>query len=324
MQAAIRSTAIQLVTTCCILAAGGCTQTPQSASMGTPSLHAPLVANISSGDDQRSFDQIRDAFRVNNPGYDIDYETGTSRLEAGAAGLVVFIQRTATIASITPSGEQSEIDVGDILMLRPGQAVTTDEPIGCLVFSVPDPFPDNLPSFIRPDWDDQITDVVGGCATETGAYRRILLTWLDSVGPYTYHALNAHRVRITDSFTHYHPVVGGFDEFYLVQMVQPNARIITSASVDLIEHPERVTPEDAASLLYESPLAVGDLVYLPRGLAHRGIDGVLAQVITTPGFRPNAEIGLDHHLRAINERLQLKGERALPFHMGASLKPVVK
>src|SRR5690606_3808890 len=139
---------------------------------------------------------------------------------------------------------------------------------------------DNIPGFIRPDWDPNITDVPGGCATETNAYRRILLTWKKDVGHYLYHALNAHRVRITDSFSHYHPKVGGFDEFYLVQMVQPEARIITSEKTEVIVQPEKVTKKQTEDLLREDALSVGDLVYLPRGVVHRGVGGVLAQVIT--------------------------------------------
>jgi len=285
--------------------------------------HAPLVANLESPDDG-SFLKIRTAFRESNPGYDISWHAATTELESDETRRVVFIQKYASVATVGPSGESSEIDVGDILILRPGQSLTTDQATDCLVFTVPEPFPAELPTFIRPDWDENITDVVGGCATETGAYRRILLTWLDSVGPYTYHALNAHRVRITDSFTHYHPLDGGFDEFYLVQMVQPEARIITSMSVDLIEDPSSVTVEQAAGLLAETPLRVGDLVYLPRGMAHRGIDSVLAQVISTPGFKPGAEIGLDHNLRAINERLSLGEADALPFHEAAADEAVVK
>jgi hypothetical protein len=69
---------------------------------------------------------------------------------------------------------------------------------------------------------------------------------------------------------------------------------------------------------------VGDLVYLPRELTHRGLNGVLAQVIAVPGFRPNAEIGLDHCLRAINEQQGLTGASALPFNAKASTSAVVK
>ena len=74
----------------------------------------------------------------------------------------------------------------------------------------------------------------------------------------------------------------------------------------------------------ETPLAVGDLVYLPRGTVHRGVDGVLAHVIAAPGFVPGTEIGVDHHLRRINGLLGLKGEDALPFHVPAAEAAVVK
>jgi hypothetical protein len=96
-----------------------------------------------------------------------------------------------------------------------------DSALGLLVFTVPEIPKDDLPGFIRPDWDPHITGIPGGCATATNAYRRILLTWKGGVSAYLFHALNAHRVRITDSFSHCHPEVNGFDEFYLVQMVQP-------------------------------------------------------------------------------------------------------
>src|SRR5690606_10357978 len=105
----------------------------------------------------------------------------------------------------------SEFSIGDIIYLDKGETLTSAVHIDALVFDVPDPLPDEIPQFIRPDWDPNITDVPGGCATETNAYRRILLTWEDEVGTYLYHALNAHRVRIMDSFTHYHPEQGGFD-----------------------------------------------------------------------------------------------------------------
>jgi len=206
--------------------------------------------------------------------------------------------------------------------LRAGQALITDQPIGALVFDVPEDLPSDVPPFIRPDWDPRITDTPGGCATERGAYRRILLTWLKRNGPYTFHALNAHRVRIEDSFTHYHPKAGGFDELYLVQMTRPTAKLITSDKASRIETPNSVARAEVADLLDETPLEVGDLVYLPRGLVHRGVGGVLAQVITVPGFVPGSEIGIDHHLRAINERFQLKGHEALPLNLAASMRRV--
>ena len=50
--------------------------------------------------------------------------------------------------------------------------------------------------------------------------------------------------------------------------------------------------------------------------------GVLAQVITVPGFVPGAEIGVDEQLVRINERLGLTEERALPVHGVALSRPL--
>lgn len=219
----------------------------------------------------------------------------------------------------------SAIDVGDVILQRPGEELAVlGDPIDVVVFAVPEGPLGDVPPFLRPDHDPRIADTPGGCATDGGAYRRIVLTWLGESGPYSYRAINAHRVRMTDSFSHYHPHDGGFDEMYLVQHVAPGAQVITSDRVDLIERPERVTRDDARRLLRRTPVNVGDLVYVGRGEMHRGVGGVLAHVITVPGFIPESEIGVDHHLRAINERLGLRGVDALPYHLGASDGPVVK
>ena len=272
--------------------------------------------------DTSGLESIRTAFAANNPGYDLHYYPRTRQLEAREAPRLAFLQQGGGTATVNE--EYSKISVGDIINIPAGATLTTDSLVDLLVFSTPEPIPADIPVFVRPDWDPNITDTPGGCATETNAYRRILLTWEGKNGPYLYHALNAHRVRIMNSFTHYHPLQGGFDEFYLVQMAQPKARIITSEKVDLITEPESVSKDDVAGLLQDTPLDVGDLVYLPRGVAHRGIDGVLAQVITVPGFIPGSEIGIDHHLKAINEQLGLVGEAALPYHEEAAQTVMVK
>ena len=281
-----------------------------------------MVAKLRS-DLTPEFQRIRDVFRERNPGYDLQFSNRTTTIRAEQSERVLFIQSGGGTAIIS-SGDTSKISVGDIVMLHPGEEMETDSLIAALAFTVPDPPPAELPRFIRPDWDPHITDIPGGCATETGAYRRILLTWLGKVGPYLFHSLNAHRVRIMDSFTHYHPQENGFDEFYLVQMVLPGARIITGDRVDLVENYEQLERSQVAELLQETPLEVGDLVYLPRGTIHRGIGGVLAQVITVPGFVPGSEIGVDYHLRLINEKFKLIGSKALPFNIAASDSVVVK
>lgn len=280
------------------------------------------VVHLSEGDTS-GLAAMRAIFKERNPGYDMHYYEGVKRLSGEGEIRLAFIQQGEGLARLNGK-DTSSFSIGDIIHLENEEYITTDKAFDALVFKVPKALPENIPNFVRPDWDPNITDVPGGCATETNAYRRILLTWLDKVGPYQYHALNAHRVRIMDSFTHYHPEDKGFDEFYLVQMAMPGARLYTSDKVSEIQNPENVSKTAAQDLLNETPLKVGDLVYLPKGIAHRGYGGVLAQVITVPGFVPGSEIGLDHHLRAINERLSLGEEEKLPYNKFASTHAVVK
>lgn len=279
-----------------------------------------MIARLGSGGD--GLEAIQTAFAARNPGFALEWASGVRELRGEETTRVAFIQAGETVGHV---GERSsEVTIADVVVLRRGEGLRTDADVDVLVFTVPEPVPDGLPTFLRPDWDPDITDVVGGCATEEGAYRRIVLTWDEANGKYVYRGLNAHRVRIMDSFSHYHPVAGGFDEFYLVQMAQPRARILTSDQTSRIENPESVRPEEVGSLLRETPLQVGDLVYLPRGVVHRGLDGVLAHVIAVPGFIPGTEIGVDHHLRRINERLSLGGDEELPFHAPAGEGPLIK
>lgn len=280
------------------------------------------VAHLGNGD-TTNLSTVRQAFVKRNPGYDLQFYHQVQTVPAEQAYRLAFIQQGGGTASISAE-VSSKISVGDIVYLNKGQDMVIDSLIDLLVFTVPDPLPNDIPNFIRPDWDENITDTPGGCATETNAYRRILLTWKENVGNYIYHALNAHRVRIMDSFSHYHPHNGGFDEFYLVQMVMPDAQLITSEQTEVITDPESVTRSQAKGLLQSTDLQVGDLIYLPRGVVHRGLDGVLAQVITVPGFIPGSEIGVDHHLRQINENLSLEGKAALPYNEEASEEPVIR
>lgn len=302
-----------------------CADTRQSAvtseAEGDQNESKMMIARLGSGDEGLA--EIRSLFQKNNPGYDLTFARQIEGLSAEDFHRTLFIQKGGGTAKLSDN-TTSKVSVGDIVLLKPAVSMEVDSLIDILVFKVPEAPPDSIPVVIRPDWDPNITDIPGGCATETGAYRRILLTWMGHVGHYLYRAINAHRVRITDSFTHYHPHKHGFDEFYLVQMVQPEASIITGDHVELVENPNELERSQVNGLLDKTKLAVGDLVYLPRGIIHRGIGGVLTQVITVPGFIPGAEIGVDHHIRTINERFDLPPDEALPYNEEASLEAIVK
>jgi len=294
---------------------------PQSAATMQTS-ETMQIARLSQGD-QAALASIRKAFVQANPGYDLAFQKNIEAIAAKDYDRVIFVQEGDPDLSFS-TGLESKTTVGDIILLNAGESLSADSLMSVLEFKVPEAPDAKIPRLIRPDWDMNITDVAGGCATEKNAYRRILLTWKQEVGEYLYHALNAHRVRIMDSFSHYHPVKGGFDEFYLVQMALPEAQIITSSKVSSIENPMNLSKEDCKDLLQSTDLEVGDLVYLPRGTMHRGIGGVLAQVITVPGFIPGSEIGVDHHLKAINDNLKLSEAEQLPYNVEASKTVIVK
>lgn len=264
---------------------------------------------------------IKEDFRKNNPGYDLFYLRSTKEVSTKEITQVLFVQEgggTAVITNKKGKKQSSKVAIGDIVLLDSGEKMEADSLLGLLIFTVPDKPSDDIPSFVRPDWDKNITDIPGGCATENNAYRRILLTWHKDIGKYIYKTINAHRVRIMDSFSHYHPKDHGFDEFYLVQMVLPGAKLFTSEKVEQLLAPEEITKDHIDDLIQIHSLEVGDLIYLPRGVMHRGFGGVLAQVITVPGFVSGAEYGVDHLIRQINENLELSGSQALPFNRQAS------
>jgi putative heme-binding domain-containing protein len=266
---------------------------------------------------QPGFAELQRTFATANAGYALSWlEAGSvATLAPTAACSIVFVQSGEGMAMVAnvASTSTSAVRSGDIVVVRKGEALSLMG-ASALVIDVPAPPPSDVPTIIRPDFDPRITDTPGGCAEEADAYRRILLTWQGKNGPYLFHALNAHRVRIMDSFTHYHPVRGGFDELYLVQSAPAGAELIVSEQLDMIRGIAAVTKADVPGLIRRIPLEAGDLVYLPRGVVHRGVGGAVVQVITVPGFVPGAEIGVDAALAALNSTLGLNADEALPVH----------
>ncbi|MBK8975584.1 MAG: hypothetical protein IPM29_06635 [Planctomycetes bacterium] len=280
-----------------------------------------LIAHLGRpGGDPSGFAALRTDFEARNPGYRLAWHPATTALAAATAPVRIAFVHGGGTPDATVGAQRSALRVGDVVALRPGEALASAAPLDLLVFAVPVPLGDDVPGFLRPDDDPLLTDTPGGCATAADAYRRVVLTWLRDNGPYRFDGLNAHRVRMVDSFSHYHPTDGGFDELYLVQDVAPGAVLWTSDRVHRIERPDDVEPDELDGLLTETTVAVGDLVCVGRGDMHRAVGGVLAHVITVPGFVPGQEIGVDHHLRAIAERLG----RPLPYHAAAADRPVVK
>ena len=298
--------------------AGGAGAAPQGEAKGMDDRSARALEAELQTPGQPGLAALQRSFATSNAGYALSWlDAGRATLTPTAACSIVFVQSgegDAMIASrVAAETATSAVRSGDIVVVRRGNILVLSG-VAALVIDVPVPPPADVPTIIRPDFDPKITDTPGGCAEELDAYRRVLLTWQGKNGPYLFHALNAHRVRIMDSFTHYHPKRGGFDEFYLVQSAPAGAELIVSEQLDMIRGVAAVTKADVPGLIRRIPLTAGDLVYLPRGVVHRGVGGAVVQVITVPGFVPGAEIGVDAELAALNATLGLNANEALPVH----------
>jgi hypothetical protein len=173
----ISTTPRRAIALCCLVAAFSLVAVGCAAPSLPPS---PVrIAHLGAADgDPPAFEALRAAFEAANPGYRLEHAPRTARLAASTSPRAVFVQAGEARGAISRlSGElSSDLGVGDVVCLRAGWSLRFDAPLQLVVFALPTPFAADIPAFIRPDWDPRITDTVGGCATEEGAYRRILLT----------------------------------------------------------------------------------------------------------------------------------------------------
>lgn len=146
-----------------------------------------------------------------------------------------------------------------------------------------------------------LKDTSGGCNFDFDPFRRLPLTWyltLPDEQDDGLNFINSHVVNIPreTSPTHFHPanpVNGGLpqDEIYLV-LDPASYRLNTyGRQASLVAYPDL----HDLGRYEEHALQPGDLVYIPAGVGHRGMD-VFANVITIPGFKPNNEYYIDRDL----------------------------
>ena len=271
-----------------------------------------VVAHVSGSKRGEGVAELNQRLGQVAPGYSVVVHDASSPLPPGAQG-VTFLQGEGEF--VGEGSQPLSLRIGDMVIHRsdgPSSIRTGDELVSFVLPTDVMIDPD-IPTLIRPDFDPRLTDRPGGCATDPGAYRRLLLTWNPERGPYVLHGFNCHRVRIDDSFSHYHPVEGGFDEFYLVQEAPAGARLIVSRRTsELLAG--AVEAGDVDELIRSIPLEAGQLILIPRGVTHRGLGGAVIQVLAIPGFLPGQEIPMDEAIRKVNGRFALIGDRALPVH----------
>jgi len=146
-----------------------------------------------------------------------------------------------------------------------------------------------------------LKDTAGGCSFDFEPVRRLPLTWyVDYPGQEGdgVNFVNAHVVNIPEelSSTHFHPVRplnGGLPQTEMYLVLDPQDYGIVNKDRD----PEILLFPDLHDLRqYERhALKRGDLVYIPPGVGHRGLD-VFVNVLTIPGFKPHNEIYIDQDI----------------------------
>jgi hypothetical protein len=149
---------------------------------------------------------------------------------------------------------------------------------------------------------DYLIDTAGGCSFDFDPFRRLPLTWyLDHPGQRGdgVNFVNSHVVHIPQelSSTHFHlprPAIGGLPQTEMYLVLDPASRALaTHGRVASI----LVFPDLPDVRRYEQlALASGDLVYIPPGVGHRGLD-VFVNVLTVPGFKPHNEFYIDQDIR---------------------------
>jgi hypothetical protein len=147
-----------------------------------------------------------------------------------------------------------------------------------------------------------LADTAGGCSFDFDPFRRLPLTWyLDCPGQQGdgVNFVNSHVVNIPKelSSTHFHPLrpqIGGLPQTEIYLVLDPKSNGLETKG----RKPSILLFPDLADLRrYEQhPLRPGDLVYIPPGVGHRGLD-VFVNVLTVPGFKPHNEFYIDQDIR---------------------------
>jgi hypothetical protein len=147
-----------------------------------------------------------------------------------------------------------------------------------------------------------LLDTAGGCSFDFDPFRKLPLTWyLSEPGERGdgLNFVNSHVVNIPAelSSTHFHPLrseIGGLPQTEMYLVLDPRAYQLETwgrkASILIFPDLRDLGRYD------QYPLAPGDLVYIPPGVGHRGLD-VFVNVLTVPGFKPHNEIYIDQDIR---------------------------
>jgi len=222
---------------------------------------------------------------------------GDERVEADLVSLFGFYRNVGY--STKQAGGYEPIKPGDQLIACGGEEVAVRGRFRCLAVEKIDRKTSHISTARRLRY---LVDTAGGCSFDFDPFRRLPLTWyLDSPGQQGdgVNFVNSHVVNIPRelSSTHFHPPkpkIGGLPqtEIYLVLDPRSSGLEAKGRKASIL-----VFPDLKDLRRYEQhPLRPGDLVYIPPGVGHRGLD-VFVNVLTIPGFKPHNEFYIDQDIR---------------------------
>ena len=201
--------------------------------------------------------------------------------------------------STKQSGSFEPIGPGDQLIACGGEEVPVRGRFRCLTLEKHDRTVSHISTARRLQY---LVDTAGGCSFDFDPFRRLPLTWyLDCPGQQGdgVNFVNSHVVNIPRelSSTHFHPPrprIGGLPQTEMYLVLDPESRQLAARGreASIIVYPDLTDLHR-----YEQhALVPGDLVYIPPGVGHRGLD-VFVNVLTVPGFKPHNEFYIDQDIR---------------------------
>jgi len=218
-------------------------------------------------------------------------------VEAAIEGLYHVYQNQGF--SVKQSGSWEPVNAGDQLVACGAEEVRVRGAFKCLTLEDKSRDASHISTARRLPY---LIDTAGGCSFDFEPYRRLPLTWyLTEPGGHGdgVNFVNSHVVNIPRelSSTHFHPPIvldrGGIPQTEMYLVLDP----ATSGIDDKGRKPGILLFPDLRDLTrYEEiDLHPGDLVLIPPGVGHRGLD-VFVNVLTIPGFKPHNEYYIDWHI----------------------------
>jgi len=197
-------------------------------------------------------------------------------------------------------GSYEPIGMGDQVVIRPRESVMARGDIRYLWIEDLNKIDPHVSTTRRVCY---LKDLAGGCNIAFDPFRRLPHTWcvkgIDTHNPDGLNRVNSHVVNMAEelSRTHFHPPVaaGGGKPQHELYMV------LDQAGYGLSTYGRRSCayffPNLEGLSEYEKvDLSPGNIVYIPPGTAHRGVN-ILADVLTLPGFKPGNEWYIDKKIK---------------------------